>query len=74
MSRVIITIFEEELREKEYLNKQIIALCDDVKTVGSAYAYQPSSGKLFEIITMLKLGSISYGTHFDTMAIVGSGK
>lgn len=68
MNRVIITVFESELQGKDRLREEINSLCDDVKQIGSAYTYQPSSGKLFEIIRLLKLGGISYGTHFDTLS------
>jgi hypothetical protein len=63
MSRTIITVAENELYGKYHIHEGISILCNEVRKVHDVYSYQPSSGKLFEIIQLLKVSRISYGTH-----------
>jgi len=64
----IITIFVNELTEKDHIVQMLRENCDDFNVVADAYILSPKPGRLFELLNLLKANNIHYGTHFDTLA------
>jgi hypothetical protein len=62
----IVTIFKEELKDKEAIASQLKSLANDFQEVGEAYTYSPKPGKLYEFLNIAKEFKIAYGTHFNT--------
>jgi hypothetical protein len=63
----IITIFEIEFAGKEEVSRKVEQLSNDVKKIEGACIYSPKSGKLMELLTLLRENKIVYGTHFNTL-------
>lgn len=71
----IVTIFNSELSNKQYIVPQLEKLCSESRKVGNAYIFSPAAGKLFEFLSVLKFNKVAYGTHFDTKdAAVSTGR
>ena len=62
----IVTIFEDELKNKSQLLSSICEMSDQVRVVGTAYVINPKPGKLFAILGQLRENKIAYGTHFNS--------
>lgn len=63
--RAIVTVFKVELSNRESLLDSIRDMSTEIGEVAGAYTISPKPGKLFELLNLLKMSNISYGTHFN---------
>jgi hypothetical protein len=61
----IITVFKEEFLNKDELLSTITEMSDEVALVAGAYVISTKPGHLFDVLNLLKMNKISYGTHFN---------
>jgi hypothetical protein len=64
--KAIVTVFKSEFHEREFVTRELLAKCQEVREVGDAVIFSPKPGALVEFLSILRFNKIAYGTHFDT--------
>jgi hypothetical protein len=63
--RVTVNILKTELDSKMLFLEQILEVCDDLSEVDNVYILSPRSGKLFELLDILKERDVNFETRFN---------
>jgi hypothetical protein len=64
--QAIVTVFKNELKDRDELTERLRSLTKDVQDVGDALIYRPHAGGLISFLTVLYENGVTYGTHFNT--------
>jgi hypothetical protein len=63
--QAIVTVFKNELKDRDELTHRLMTLTKDVQDVGDAFIYRPHAGGLISFLTVLYENGVAYGTHFN---------